>query len=120
MTTWIDRYEASRKLGLKPQTIAGWVKLHGISVVGTGRESRYNLAELERLRSELEARRTAVQFTSETRTPGGPNKHHHRPRIAQMLSAGVPGPKIADQLGVSKSLVYNIRRELGEDSTVHG
>lgn len=110
--TWIDRYEASRRLGVQPQTIAGWVKLHGISVVGSGRESRYNLAELERLRSELEARRTAVQFTSETRTPGGPNKHHARGMIAELLAAGVPGPKVADKLGVSRWLVYEVRKEL--------
>lgn len=109
---WMGEVEAARFIGRSRRSLRNWRSNGLIPARCRGGEWVYLPADLTAAKGKADRRMRHGLSTASKPGPGRGHKHPARPRIKELLAAGMPQVAIAREVGCGTSLVAAVSREL--------
>lgn len=109
---WMNEPDAAVYIGRSRRSLRNWRSNGLIPARRRGGEWVYLPADLTAARDKADQRMRQGLSTASKPGPGRGHKHPARPRIKELLAAGMPQVAIAREVGCGTSLVAAVSREL--------
>lgn len=109
---WMHEADAAVFIGRSRRSLRNWRAANLIPARRRGGQWVYLPADLTAAKGKADRRMRHGLLTASKPGPGRGHKHPARPRIKELLAAGMPQVAIAREVGCGTSLVAAVSREL--------